>query len=165
MYIDTDIPVTPVAIIATANSTSSASYSYLTDGTNTASLTTYGSQKFIPGKPEDSARTQVAKCMAQTVVADTLYTLHTVTALKKLYVTSITAGIATAGKLRFGDNISGATWTSGTTYTDSQLFQTIAAGGGTGIYTFNPPLVISTALKYESDQGVNVSISVFGWEE
>jgi len=78
----------------------------------------------LPAKPEEVVRTLVQKCMTQTVVANTLYTLHTVTGGKVLYVTQITTSSNSAGVLRIGDNISGNTFTSGTVYSNCVVTNT-----------------------------------------
>lgn len=132
-----------------------------------SSVTVTGSQIVAPassGTGIPTGRTLVQKSMAQTCVANTHYTIHTVTVGKKLYVTSLVVTAANAGEYQFrvGDNTSGDSWTSTTVYTNSLV---IAANAGGIAITFPTPLEISTKLNFSSPSGVNASIAFVGWEE
>lgn len=110
-------------------------------------------------------RTLVQKGFQQTSTANTLYTLHTVTSGKTLYVSSMQiSNGGTAQTIRAGDNISGNTNTSGTLYTDGSICLYGAAGGTIAI-NFQNPLKIVTALKIETSGNTDFNVSFQGWEE
>jgi len=169
-FIDTDLPIQPVAVIASASSAANAQNVIITDGTDTT-LVTSGGRLQVSAEPSgalSTEKTYICKMLSQTATLNTQYTVHTVTALKKLYVNQII--INPRGNvfgLRFGDNVSGnANLGSGTTTSNSLSVHVGAAYSAPGVViNFKQPMEISTAFIFITDSTFLIDVGIVGFEE
>lgn len=161
-FIETQLAIQPVAVVSQAGS----NLVQINDATNsrTAQL---DAGSALPTTRVPVGATRVIKCMHQTTVADTLYSIHTVTALKTLYITDIFVSSSGNGVfVRVGPDISGVTITSGTIYTDCF----IGVSGTSTQYNwpvhFDTPMtaVAGAVIKFEANGASSISVTIIGYE-
>jgi hypothetical protein len=138
--IDTDEKIIPVAIIAQASIASTAQFMKITDGTDNMNVNVDGSLTVFDSFPSNA--TPFNFCTRQAFTANTPITLKTPAGGKKLYITQAILQ-ATAGDIRFGDNVTGNALPSAGTTPDGVL---VKFDAGAKIIPFPKPVVCSTNL-------------------
>lgn len=108
-------------------------------------------------------RTVVQKSAYRALSATTKYILHTVTAGKTLYVTTLIISISQQDAVRVGDNVS--TNFTPLIETDNAVTAFLLAGTAALVIDFPVPMKISTDLSYATASATSAGITMIGWEE
>lgn len=165
-FIDTDIPIQPVAVIASASTPNNAQNVILTDGTTQVLVSTGGalSVENTTGKP-GSNKTSKCLTLQQTPVANTAYTIHTVTAGKTFYVKelSITSGIAQY--VRFGAALTGNAYSSTRANADELVGDCAADGQNRWSPEGYLAFTATTVLQVMASGTGPLNVTLIGWEQ
>lgn len=166
-FLESDTPIVPVAIIATASSPSNSQNVIISDGTDQATVTTAGALTVEAGvgKP-DSAKTKVVVSLQQTPVANTNYTLYTVTSGKTLYVKSVTMSSGTSCAQRLGASLSGNAFVS-TRNNSNELVVDLGTDTNSVTYVLDGLLSFAsgTVVQVECSNTGTINTTLVGWEE
>lgn len=158
-YLDPTLPIQPVAVIA--NTSTAASTVQISDGTDTANVTTQGGLQVSPNfSVPSSSQTIVKKSNTKsgtTFTAGTGINLYTVTASKTFYMTHLFCSVSISNNfdIRDSSSVTGTPIICGGTGNNTDFF----------VMTFPTPIPFTTGVWFDSSASNNLWYSLGGWEE
>lgn len=158
---DTDTPLTPVVVIGSASVASGASFTKVTDGTDTLLINTDGSALVTSLPTPRTGQTLINKSSTKTAISITSGTginLYTVTAGKTFYLQTITFSANNATTFDVRDSASVA----GTPIVAAQVATAISS-----VITYPSPVKFSTGVWLDVGSTITngATWSISGWEE